>query len=139
MRILTLALLLSAAPALADELSDLGPPLTGPEFEAYATGKTLTYSDGGPAWGQEQYLPGRAVIWAFEGAECQYGTWEEVAGPTGPMLCFTYDDMPEDANCWQFYRGPSGLVAQFMEGGSPLSELGQTEAPMNCPGPALGV
>ena len=54
------------------------------------------------------------------------------------MLCFTYEDQPEDVNCWQFFRGAGGLVAQFMEGGVPLSELAQTDEPMQCPGPMVG-
>ncbi|MCW1919823.1 hypothetical protein NX862_13765 [Rhodobacter sp. KR11] len=142
---LTLFPLLVVLPALALAdpppalpAPDLGAPLTGAEFEAYATGKTLTYSDGGAVWGQEQYLPGHQVIWAFADAPCQFGSWSEASGPGGPMLCFTYDDKPEDVNCWQFYRGPQGLVAQFMEGGAALSELGQSDQPMQCPGPEVG-
>ena len=139
MRLLTLALCLLPGWALADPpAASLGKPLTGAEFEAYATGKTLTYSDGGAIWGQEQYLPGRQVIWAFKDEPCEYGSWVEVAEPSGPMLCFTYEDQPQDVNCWQFFRGPKGLVAQFMAGGAPLSELGQTSAPMDCPGPQVG-
>jgi hypothetical protein len=147
MRILSLILAVCPVMALADPLPapdlplhpDLGAPLTGAEFDAYATGKTLTYSDGGTLWGQEQYLPGHQVIWAFKDAPCQYGSWSEVALPgAGPMVCFTYEDQPEDVNCWQFFQGPQGLVAQFMQGGAPLSELAQTSEPMQCPGPEVG-
>lgn len=149
MRILTLALICCPVLALADPPparqpagplhTDLGAPLSGAEFEAYATGKTLTYSDGGALWGQEQYLPGHQVIWAFKDAACQFGSWSEVDLPdAGPMLCFTYEDQPEDVNCWQFFHGAQGLVAQFMQGGAPLSELGQSSEPMQCPGPEVG-
>lgn len=138
-----LPLALLAGSALADPppaaRPSLGPPLTGAEFEAYATGKTLTYSDGALVWGQEQYLPGHQVVWAFADAPCEYGSWTEITLPdSGPALCFTYEDHPEDLNCWQFFHGPKGLVAQFMEGGAPLSELGQSPEPMNCPGPEVG-
>jgi hypothetical protein len=142
MRILTLALLVGPLAALADPPPvrvDPGPALTGSEFEAYATGKTLTYSDGGMTWGQEQYLPGRQVIWAFADGPCQYGSWVELPAPGGgPMLCFTYEDQPEDVNCWQFFHGPKGLVAEFMKGPAALSELGQSDQPMTCPGPQVG-
>lgn len=132
---LALLLTLAAWPVAADPT---GTPLSGAEFEAYALGKTLTYSDGGTIWGQEQYLPGHRVIWAFNGADCQFGTWDERPGPDGPMVCFTYDDAPGDVNCWQFFRGARGLVAQFIGGDAALSELEQTDAPMQCQGPEVG-
>lgn len=146
MKRLALALcLLLPLPALADPPGaaaappDLGAPLSAAEFEAYATGKTLTYADSGQVWGQEEYLPGRQVVWAFTGEPCEYGTWTaETAADGRPMLCFTYEGNP-DPNCWQFYHGPAGLVALFVGGGgNPLSEVAQTDKPMNCPGPKVG-
>lgn len=137
MRPILLALALYAAPALADPPPpSLGTPLTAQEFDAYATGKTLLYASGGAVWGQEQYLPDRKVLWAFTGEPCEYGVWHEEAG----AICFVYEGKP-DPNCWLFYRGANGLVAQFLgNGGSDLlSEVGQTSEPMNCPGPQVGV
>ncbi len=33
-------------------------PMSGAEFEAYATGRTLTYAERGVIYGIEEYLPG---------------------------------------------------------------------------------
>lgn len=111
-------------------------PLTGAEFESYATGKTLTYALQGTVWGTEQYLPGRRVIWAFEGEDCKRGSWYEQAG----SICFLYEDR-DDAQCWQFFNDGTGLRAQFAgdPAGAPLSELAQSTEPMPCPGPDVGV
>lgn len=140
---LALTLCMIALPALADPPgmapADLGPPLTASEFEAYALGKTLTYADSGQVWGQEEYLPNRQVVWAFTGEPCEYGAWTpETAADGQPMLCFTYEGNP-DPNCWRFYHGKAGLVALFVGGsGNPLSEVAQTDQPMQCPGPKVG-
>ncbi len=144
MRPFLLALALIPLPALADPpqampgtpQAMLGTPLTASEFDTYATGKTLLYAEGGAAWGQEQYLPDRRVLWAFTGQPCEYGIWY----PDKGAICFVYEGKP-DPNCWQFYHGTQGLVAQFLsgDGSGLLSEVGQTTAPMNCPGPQVGV
>ncbi len=133
-------------PAVADPpkasapAADLGKPLTAAEFEAYALGKTLSYGAAGQVWGQEEYLPGRQVVWAFTGQPCQYGTWtEEMSVDDAPLICFLYEDDPEQ-KCWEFFKGTSGLVAQFLgDSGTSLAEVGQTSEPMNCPGPKVGV
>ena len=135
---LTLALTMLPGPALADPPTaalrlDLGTPLTAAQFDAYATGKTLLYAQGGVVWGSEQYLPGQQVLWAFTDQPCEYGQWYAEKG----AICFVYEGKPE-ANCWYFYRGPSGLIARFLGGSSLLSEVGQTPEPMNCPGPQVG-
>ena len=108
MKVLALVALILPGPALAQDA------LTGPEFEARITGKTMTYGRDGQVWGREQYLKGRRVIWAFEGEACKRGTWAEAAPG---LICFTYDDRPGDPECWQF----------FDEGG------------LACPGPDVGV
>lgn len=133
MRRAATALALALAP-FAAQAADA--PLTASEFEAYATGKTLSYAQGGIVWGSEQYLPGRKVIWAFTEDDCQYGHWFEDAG----NICFVYDADP-DPQCWRFFRDRSGLRAVFMEdgGGTLLSEVGQSDKPLACPGPDLGV
>lgn len=125
-----LLLIAAATAAFAAE------PLTGTEFDSYATGKTLTYALHGEIWGTEQYLPGRKVIWAFEGEDCKRGTWYEAAG----NICFLYEDR-EDAQCWRFFNEDGALRAQFAgdPDGTPLSELTQSTAAMPCPGPDVGV
>ena len=122
-------LLFLACPAAADV------PVSAAEFEAFATGKTLTYSLGGTVYGAEQYLPGRRVVWAFKGQQCRKGFWYEEAG----QVCFVYEDDPA-AQCWTFRRDGSGLQAQFSgdpEGAEP-SQV-QESAPLTCAGPDLGV
>lgn len=111
-------------------------PMTAAEFEAYATGKTLTYSVGGEVFGTEQYLPDRHVVWAFKGDDCTDGTWYEKA----ELICFVYtsDGTPQ---CWTFYRDAAGLRAKFVGDGieSELSVVKQSPAPMACMGPDVGV
>jgi len=111
-------------------------PLTAQEFEAYATGKTLSYAQAGTVWGSEQYLPGRKVIWAFTEDDCQYGHWYEDAG----NICFVYENDPAP-QCWRFFREEKGLRAVFLDGDGMtlLSEVGQSSKPLNCPGPDVGV
>ncbi|MEZ5755038.1 MAG: hypothetical protein R3D90_09835 [Paracoccaceae bacterium] len=55
-------------------------------------------------------------------------------------ICFLYDNSP-DAQCWTFFREASGLRAIFMgaDGGTSLSEVGQSSEPLHCPGPDVGV
>jgi hypothetical protein len=111
-------------------------PMTAAEFEAYATGKTLTYSQFGQVYGAEQYLPGRRVLWAFTNDECREGLWYEEAG----QICFVYehDATPQ---CWTFWKDAGGLNARF-EGDGPssqLSEVAQSTEPLLCAGPDVGV
>lgn len=126
-----------ALPTLAQEATPIADaPMTAAEFDAYATGKTLSYAQDGVVWGSEQYLPGRKVVWAFTEDDCQYGRWFEDRG----NICFLYDYDPE-AQCWKFFREASGLRAIFMgaDGGTSLSEVAQSTKPLNCPGPDVGV
>ena len=110
--------------------------MTAAEFDAYATGKTLTYSVTGEVYGAEQYLPGRRVVWAFKDDQCADGVWYEDAG----LICFSYENMG-DPQCWNFYLGGSGLRAEFVgdAAGSELSEVAQSTKPLACPGPDVGV
>jgi hypothetical protein len=125
--------LLSALAALPARAADA--PMTAAEFERYATGKTLTYSIGGEIYGAEQYLPGRRVIWAFEGQECRRGIWYEQAGE----VCFVYehDGRPQ---CWRFTRGADGLRARFGEDpdGAELAAVQESTGPLVCAGPDVG-
>ncbi|GLS88875.1 hypothetical protein GCM10010873_38490 [Cypionkella aquatica] len=131
-----LALLAIAAPLAAQTLTPPSPPMTGAAFEAYVSGKTLTYAMDGEVYGTEQYKPGRKVIWAFTEDECREGSWYE----NGPQICFVYED-PNDPQCWLFFMGARGMTAQFIgEGGSgDLSEVAQSQGPMPCMGPQVGV
>lgn len=130
MRPLLFGLLLCPHLALAET------PLTGPEFDAYVTGKTLTYSQGGAVYGIEQYLPGNRVRWAFEGDICREGLWYEQAG----QICFVYDYDP-NPQCWSFWTDANGLNARFNDqnGSTELSEVENSPTPLNCAGPDVGV
>jgi hypothetical protein len=111
-------------------------PLTAAEFGAYATGKTLTYSQGGSVYGAEQYLPGNRVLWAFKDDTCREGRWYEEAG----QICFVYNYDPSP-QCWTFWQGDNGLNARFAGDGpgTELSEVAMSPQPLQCAGPDVGV
>lgn len=121
---------LSAVPAVAEA------PMSAAEFEAYTTGKTLTFSADGQVYGIEEYLDGRRVRWASLEDQCQDGFWY----PQGEMICFVYEAI-EAPQCWTFYQKAGGLRAVFEnEGGNTtLFETRQTDAPLICLGPEIGV
>jgi hypothetical protein len=111
-------------------------PLTVAEFEAYVTGKTLSYSQYGLIFGIEEYLPGRKVRWKVTEDECQYGHWYE----KNDLICFVYEyDLQE--HCWKFWMEDGNLTALSIEDlpGEELSEVNQTSDGLNCPGPDVGV
>ncbi|GGD35657.1 hypothetical protein [Sinisalibacter lacisalsi] len=126
---LAFSLGLAALPAMAQD------PMTGPEFEAYTTGKTLLYGIGGEVYGGEDYLPGRRVRWSFLDGRCLAGEWYEEA----PFICFAYEDGTAPV-CWTFFETPDGLVA-YLDGdeGQALYETGEAVEPLMCLGPEVGV
>ena len=80
-------------------------PMSAADFEARVTGKTLTYSNEGVAYGAEEYLSDRRVRWSFLDGECQEGRWYVA----GDQICFVYDDIP-DPQCWRFYVAGLSLI-----------------------------
>jgi hypothetical protein len=131
---LTAALLAALLLAAPGEAADA--PITPEAFEALSVGRTLTYSLGGKVYGTEQYLPGRRVLWAFEGEECRTGAWYEDEG----QICFVYDagSLPQ---CWTYFRDAGGLRAQFAGDlpGDEAATVAEIPGPMDCPGPQVGV
>lgn len=129
---LLLALVMAAPLAAAEP----GRPMDAAEFEAATVGRTLFYTSGGMAYGAEQYLPGRRVIWAFLGDDCRKGEWYEAEG----FICFVYEDAPEP-QCWTFFKAAGGLTARFRGDplGLPLVAVEESTEPMQCLGPDLGV
>lgn len=111
-------------------------PMTAAEFEAYVTGRTLTFGIDGAPYGVERYMPGRRVTWSFLDGECQDGIWYEEDG----NICFLYEVTP-DPQCWQFFRDAEGLRAVFMNepGTTILYEAQDGPEPLICPGPEVGV
>ena len=112
-------------------------PMSGAEFEAYVTGRTLTYADQGEIYGIEEYLSGRRVRWAYLADECRDGYWYDAGGE----ICFVYDDNP-NPQCWVFRKEVTGrLSARFMgaDDGRELYEARQSSEPLLCRGPEVGV
>ncbi|MEL6169618.1 MAG: hypothetical protein AAFR35_13075 [Pseudomonadota bacterium] len=128
--VIALAAMLAGIPATAET------PMNAAEFEGYTTGKTLTYSEGGVAYGIEEYFPNRRVRWSFLDGQCQEGIWY----PVGDLICFDYEEI-ETPQCWQFFERPGGLEAVF--GADPsttaLYETQDSPEPMLCLGPEVGV
>ncbi|WP_245902609.1 hypothetical protein [Pararhodobacter marinus] len=115
-----------------------GTPMTAEEFEAHTEGRTLSYAIDGTPYGIEEYLPNRRVRWAFVNQECNDGVWYE----RGDAICFLYEAAPDDEQCWHFYAEGSGLRAVFQGGDGPSTELyevEQSDQPLTCMGPGVGV
>ncbi len=110
-------------------------PLSAAEFEAYTTGKTLTYTALGQPFGVEEYLENRRVRWSFLDGECQDGTWY----PAGELICFAYEGIAEH-QCWSFFRGASGLRALYRNdpAQTEVYETRASDEPMLCLGPKVG-
>ena len=111
-------------------------PLSAEAFDRLTQGKTLYYFNNGQAYGVEQYLRNRQVIWSFLDGECQYGTWYE----SPPYICFEYDS-GFGPQCWQFFEENGQLRAVFEDGTEDTTPYVADEAPeeMVCLGPKVGV
>jgi hypothetical protein len=110
--------------------------MSAAEFEAYVTGKTLYFGESGAPYGAEEYLSNRRVRWSFLDGQCQDGHWYEDQG----QICFVYDNTP-DPQCWSFYREGDGIRAVFENdpNSTTLYEARQSQTPMMCLGPEVGV
>ena len=109
-------------------------PMTGEEFEAYVTGRTLTYATQNAFHGVERYLPRRRVYWQNRHGECIKGRWYE----EGTNICFVYENDPEP-KCWEVFRTQNGLRADFTSYAGPpaIVEVTDSPEPLICPGPEL--
>lgn len=109
-------------------------PLSGPEFDAYTSGRTITYNANGQEFGAETYLRRQRVRWSFLQGECQEGHWFA----DGNDICFVYENV-EGPQCWHFFLTATGLRAEYVGGGSaPLFES-PIEQDLTCAGPDLGM
>ncbi len=122
-----LLLIATALPATAQT------PLSAEAFDALTRGKTFYYAENGEPYGAEEYHGDREVIWSFLDGECMRGTWY----PAGESICFVYEHL-DAPQCWLFFDN-EGLQAQFLGGGTDLTEMGQTGEPLDCLGPDVGV
>jgi hypothetical protein len=103
MRALALSFALLATPLFAEQ------PMTGAEFDAYVTGRIVSFgTEGNPGFGVEQYLENRRVLWSPGDGPCTRGVWYESKGD----ICFRYDGDPEP-KCWAIYREGDGIRAIF--------------------------
>lgn len=111
-------------------------PMNADEFDRYTQGKTLYFYSQGQAYGVERYKKDRRVTWSFLDGECREGEWY----PQGRFICFVYEDNP-DPQCWTFFREPGGLRALFEDNpqGTELYEASDSDEPMLCMGPEIGV
>jgi hypothetical protein len=110
--------------------------LNAEEFEAATAGKTFYFSSEGRPYGGEEYLEGRRVRWSFLDGRCIDGHWWQ----EGELICFSYEDDPS-AHCWTFRQEANGLVALFQNEstGRLLYEVQQSDTPLQCLGPKVGV
>jgi hypothetical protein len=127
---LSLALVIFANAALAET------PMTGAEFDADVTGKTVTYDYGNGLFGTEEYLPDRRVRWAFEGDTCIYGTWYQAEDE----ICFLYENDPTP-QCWLYFLEGGSIRGRYMGpgGGWEILESARTTQGLSCAGPDVGV
>lgn len=111
-------------------------PMSAAQFEAYVTGKTLYFGESGNPYGAEEYLGNRRVRWSFLDGQCQDGQWYEDQG----QICFVYENTP-DPQCWSFYQEGNGIRAVFENdpNNTVLYEARQSQTPMMCLGPEVGV
>ncbi len=111
-------------------------PMTGAEFEAFVTGKTMTYAEYGSIYGTEDYLPGRRVRWAFTEDVCRFGTWYEDSG----NICFLYEGDPQP-KCWTVWQDGDRLAARYIDNppDDEPSVVEETDEPLACEGPDVGV
>ncbi len=126
---IALCLILVPLTALADE------PMSGAEFDAYTSGRTVIYSDGSGPYGAEEYYGNRQVRWSVMDGECIEGEWFE----DDHQICFVYDGIAGQ-QCWEFFETSHGLRARFLpnDNGLVLYESGRSGDPLFCKGPLVG-
>lgn len=95
--------LILALPALAEDT-----PLSAAEFDALTAGTTFDTYSYGSVYGIEKFLPGRRSIWE-DASGCKYGTWAQL----GEQICFSYEDDPENPDCWTYYRSEEGIIGYY--------------------------
>jgi hypothetical protein len=114
------------------------PIMSAEEFDDYSRGKTFYYGSLGEPYGAEEYFDNRRVRWSFLDGKCAEGHWYEENG----LICFVYEAEPDPGpQCWSFQKGPRGLIARFQNDPEQtlLYEVEQSDKPMMCLGPEVGV
>lgn len=104
-----------------------GPPLNAEAFDRLTLGQRMDTYDPLALYGVEEFLPGHRSIWR-DAQGCKRATWEQV----GEQICFTYEDRPNDPDCWIYtfhegalwgrYQGqPDGFSVRLVPGNSPMT------------------
>ncbi|MDF1873821.1 hypothetical protein [Vannielia sp.] len=124
-------LLLTAAPAFAEG------PLTVEQFSEHVTGRTIWFSENGHLAGGEEYLPNKQVRWVNSAGECMTGYYDQL----DDMICFHYDQKPNEPQCWTIFIEPEGLRHVFLNDPNMAVqlEIPDVDDPLLCLGPEVGV
>lgn len=111
-------------------------PMSPADFEAWSTGKTLAYSVNGVVLGAEAYFPDRSVRDADTGGPCLDGSWHA----EGDAVCFVYPAR-DGTHCWTFWRDGGAVYAKPLAAApdDPAQVVTEAAAPLDCPGPEVGV
>lgn len=114
--------------------------LSPEQFARDATGKTIYFRDTNLQFSAEQYFADQRVTLLHLGGNCMQGRWEE----RDEQMCFLYDEDPGRWHCWHYIERADGKRLHRFVGApdEPLFELmiiKEDRAPLNCPGPAIGV
>lgn len=109
------------------------------EFEEYAEGYTLYFSENGQHYGSEQFLANRRTVWRAGDGTCVNGKWVDSEGD----MCFIYDN-DTGVHCWTTYRAEGRIFVQSTTGPADanptLLELSEKDTvPIICTGPIIGV
>ncbi|MBU2983483.1 hypothetical protein KO498_16880 [Lentibacter algarum] len=112
--------------------------MSGDAFDAFTRGQTFTYGYSEVPFGAEDYLPDRRVRWSLLDGDCKEGYWYDTPEK---LICFVYEDRPDDAHCWAFYVEDGKLRATFEsgEGFGTLYQIERKSEPLLCTGPKIGV
>lgn len=82
--------------------------ITAQAFLDKAVGKTLTFSNRstGTVVGTEQFLRRDLSVWVGRFGRCTYGK----IVIDGPLMCFIYEDDPNEDNCWMPFMKDDRLL-----------------------------
>ena len=112
--------------------------MTGEAFDSFTKGHTFYYGYDTEPYGAEVYLEDRRVQWSFLDGQCKDGYWYDTPER---LICFVYEDRPDDPQCWAFYNEGGRLRASFKDGAqaAPLYQMKKSDESMLCLGPKTGV
>ncbi len=115
--------------------------LSGAEFDARTSGKTITFvNPAGQFYGAEQYLGDRRVQWMVADGICTRGSWSAGGSEAAPLICFSYDERIEPL-CWVVEARDDQLFA-YVDGTPPENAIRSSQIsnePLPCPAQDLGM